>query len=56
MYPLLNETTTGLCYLAIRGGMIMGSLIIGRVLDWEYQTFQKRAESHTYHGAGVDHC
>jgi hypothetical protein len=44
-YPFLNETKIGLCYLAIGGGMTMASLIIGRVLDWEYQTFRKRAET-----------
>ena len=43
-YPFLNETTIGLCYLAIGGGMVMGTLIMGPVLDWEYQTFRKRAE------------
>ena len=44
-YPFLNETKIGLCYLAIGGGMIMASSIMGRVLDWEYQTFKKRAET-----------
>ena len=44
-YTFLNETTIGLCYLAIGGGMIMATLTMGRVLDWEYQTFRKEAES-----------
>ena len=44
-YPFLNETEIGLCYLAIGGGMIMATSIMGRVLDWEYQTFRKRAET-----------
>ena len=44
-YPLLDETKIGLCYLSIGGGMAMASLIMGRVLDWEYQTFKKRAET-----------
>ena len=43
-YPFLNETKIGLCYLAIGGGMIAGSSILGRVLDWEYRTFRRRAE------------
>ena len=43
-YPFLNETKIGLCYLAIGGGMFTASSIMGRVLDWEYQTFRKRAE------------
>ena len=41
----LNETKIGLCYLAIGGGTIMATSIMGRVLDWEYQTFRKRAET-----------
>ena len=44
-YTFLNETEIGLCYLAIGGGMIMATSIMGRVLDWEYQTFRKRAET-----------
>ena len=44
-YPFLNETKIGLCYLAIGGGMATASSIMGRVLDWEYQTFRKRAET-----------
>ena len=43
-YPFLDETKIGLCYLAIGGGMSLATLIMGRVLDWEYQTFRKRAE------------
>ena len=43
-YPFLDETKIGLCYLAIGGGMIISTPIMGRVLDWEYQTFRKRAE------------
>ena len=44
-YPFLNESKIGLCYLATGGGMFMASSIMGRVLDWEYRTFRKRAES-----------
>ena len=44
-YPFLDETKIGLCYLAVGGGMAMASSIMGRVLDWEYQTFRKRAET-----------
>ena len=44
-YPSLNETTIGLCYLAIGGGMIVGSSITGRVLDMEYQRFKARAQA-----------
>jgi hypothetical protein len=44
-YPFLDETKIGLCYLAVGGGMIIGSSIMGRVLDWEYQTFRKKTET-----------
>ena len=43
-YSFLDETKIGLCYLAIGGGMSLATLIMGRVLDWEYQTFRRRAE------------
>ena len=43
-YPFLDESKIGLCYLALGGGMIIASFIMGRVLDWEYQTFRKKAE------------
>ena len=43
-YPFLDETKIGFCYLAIGGGMIVATPVMGRVLDWEYQTFRKRAE------------
>lgn len=39
-YPFLNETKIGLCFLAIGVGMIVGSSVTGRVLDWEYQTIK----------------
>ena len=44
-YPFLTETEIGLCYLAIGGGTAMASSIMGRVLDWEYQTFRRKAET-----------
>ena len=46
-YPCLNETTIGLCYLAAGGGMFMATSIMGCLLDWEYKTFRKRAETRT---------
>ncbi|KAF8167670.1 major facilitator superfamily domain-containing protein [Crassisporium funariophilum] len=42
VYPFLNETKIGLCFLAVGGGMIVGSSVIGRVLDWEYKTFKRK--------------
>ena len=44
-YPFLNETTIGLCFLSGGGGMAIGSFVTGRMLDWEYQTFKRRAVS-----------
>ncbi|KAJ3915068.1 hypothetical protein F5877DRAFT_6331, partial [Lentinula edodes] len=35
-YPQLGETEVGLCFLAIGGGMFLGSLTSGKVLDWEF--------------------
>lgn len=40
-YPFLNETTIGLCFLAIGGGMVIGSVVNGRFLDWEYRRIVK---------------
>ncbi|PCH33996.1 MFS general substrate transporter [Wolfiporia cocos MD-104 SS10] len=36
-YPYLTEIEIGLCFLAIGGGMLIGGLITGRVLDYEYR-------------------
>ncbi|KAF8349672.1 MFS general substrate transporter [Amanita rubescens] len=44
-YPFLNETTIGLCFLSSGGGMIVGSFTMGKMLDWEYQTFKRKAIS-----------
>ncbi|TFK36942.1 MFS general substrate transporter [Crucibulum laeve] len=41
-YPFLNETTIGLCFMAMGGGMAVGSSINGRVLDFEYQLIKKQ--------------
>ncbi|EKM49547.1 uncharacterized protein PHACADRAFT_214109 [Phanerochaete carnosa HHB-10118-sp] len=43
-YPYLSETTIGLCFLAIGGGMLAGSLVNGRVLDLEYRRVQRNLE------------
>ncbi|KAJ4486629.1 major facilitator superfamily domain-containing protein [Lentinula edodes] len=40
-YPQLGETEVGLCFLAIGGGMFLGSLTSGKVLDWEFGRIQK---------------
>ncbi|KAI0931697.1 hypothetical protein AcV5_004875 [Taiwanofungus camphoratus] len=36
-YMYLNETDIGLCFLAIGGGMLIGGVITGRLLDKEYR-------------------
>ncbi|EIN07876.1 hypothetical protein PUNSTDRAFT_135396 [Punctularia strigosozonata HHB-11173 SS5] len=36
-YPFLDETDLGLLFLAIGGGMIVGTATMGKVLDWEYR-------------------
>ncbi|EKM49555.1 uncharacterized protein PHACADRAFT_178975 [Phanerochaete carnosa HHB-10118-sp] len=43
-YPYLSETTIGLCFLAIGGGMLAGSWINGRVLDLEYRRVRRNLE------------
>ncbi|KAF9460102.1 major facilitator superfamily domain-containing protein [Collybia nuda] len=43
-YPFLNETTIGLCFLAIGGGMAIGSVVNGRFLDWEYRRITRTRE------------
>ncbi|PBK76751.1 MFS general substrate transporter, partial [Armillaria solidipes] len=35
-YPSLNQIQIGLCYLAMGGGLVFGSYVLGRVLDQEY--------------------
>ncbi|KAJ6515186.1 major facilitator superfamily domain-containing protein [Mycena vitilis] len=40
-YPQLNETELGLCFLTVGGGMSIGSLFCGRVLDWDYQRLRR---------------
>lgn len=43
-YPFLSETDIGLCFLAIGGGMTIGSMLTGRVLDREYRHFKQQAQ------------
>ncbi|KAJ7765089.1 MFS general substrate transporter [Mycena maculata] len=40
-YPSLNQTQLGLCFLAIGGGMLIGSATSGKILDWDYQRVKK---------------
>ncbi|KIJ61413.1 hypothetical protein HYDPIDRAFT_137722 [Hydnomerulius pinastri MD-312] len=54
MYPFLSETDLGLCYLATGGGMFLGSLINGKLLDHQYAAKKKQlvkeAEAHPEKG------
>ena len=40
-YPSLNQTEVGLCYLAIGGGMLIGTITNGKLLDREYQVIKR---------------
>ncbi|KAJ7502612.1 MFS general substrate transporter [Mycena galericulata] len=40
-YPQLNETELGLCFLTVGGGMIIGSLFSGKLLDLDYQKLRR---------------
>ncbi|GAW02375.1 MFS general substrate transporter [Lentinula edodes] len=41
IYPFLNDSTIGLCYLAIGFGTAAGSAGAGKVLDWDFQRMKK---------------
>ncbi|EXJ93799.1 hypothetical protein A1O1_02192 [Capronia coronata CBS 617.96] len=42
IYPYLSDTSIGLCYLASGGGMILGSTLTGKMLDWEYRRIREK--------------
>jgi predicted MFS family arabinose efflux permease len=42
-YPQLSETVLGLCYLPVGAGMILGSTMTGKMLDWEYARIKERS-------------
>ncbi|KAI0034181.1 MFS general substrate transporter [Vararia minispora EC-137] len=39
-YPFLNTTDIGLCFLAIGGGMVIGTVLNGKLLDRDYQVIR----------------
>ncbi|OHE90448.1 hypothetical protein CORC01_14260 [Colletotrichum orchidophilum] len=45
VYPWLSETALGLCYLPTGFGMIVGSTVTGKFLDWEYARIKKKVEA-----------
>ena len=51
-YPLLTETSIGLCFLGIGGGMAVGGWINGMYLDWEYKKVSRLFVKQTQRPAG----
>ncbi|TQN64674.1 Itaconate transport protein [Colletotrichum shisoi] len=45
VYPWLSETALGLCYLPTGFGLIVGSTLTGKILDWDYARIKKRVEA-----------
>ena len=41
-YPFLNETNIGLCFLANGGGMLVGGIVTGKLLDADYRRIKRR--------------
>lgn len=37
-YPHLTETDIGICYLASGGGLALGAIFSGKLMDWDYKT------------------
>ena len=44
-YAYLSETDIGLCFLALGGGLTIGSYSNGKLLDYQYKWMKKRFES-----------
>ncbi|KAJ7034033.1 MFS general substrate transporter [Mycena alexandri] len=51
-YPQLSETELGLCFLAIGGGMLIGSAGSGKLLDWDYQRVKRSILAETSEKSG----
>lgn len=43
-YPFLSEIEIGLCFLSIMGGGAIGTVLQGRVLDWQFRKVKKEWE------------
>ena len=41
-YPFLDQTDIGLCFLGIGGGMLVGGIVIGKLLDADYQRSKRK--------------
>jgi hypothetical protein len=42
IYPFLNQTQVGLCYLTVGVGSILGSVLSGKLLDWDFQQVKRK--------------
>ncbi|KZP25436.1 MFS general substrate transporter [Athelia psychrophila] len=51
-YPYLSESDIGLCFLAIGGGMVIGSATIGKLLDRDYASFKNKMVQKIEDGGG----
>lgn len=43
-YPFLSETEIGLCFLSIGGGGACGTVLQGKILDWQFTRVKKEYE------------
>ncbi|KAG1785279.1 major facilitator superfamily domain-containing protein [Suillus plorans] len=41
-YPHLTETDIGICYLASGGGLALGAVFSGKLMDWDYRTAKEQ--------------
>jgi multidrug resistance protein len=48
LYPSLSETALGLCYLPTGAGMILGSTLTGKMLDWQYASIKAKTSDETF--------
>ncbi|EMD39625.1 hypothetical protein CERSUDRAFT_63234 [Gelatoporia subvermispora B] len=42
VYPWLSEIEIGLCFLTIGGGMLIGGVVTGKLLDWDYERIKQK--------------
>ncbi|OCH86051.1 MFS general substrate transporter [Obba rivulosa] len=56
VYPSLNEIEIGLCFLSIGGGMLIGGVVTGKLLDWDYRRFKYRMTKRTASGDDAEKC
>ncbi|OCH87253.1 MFS general substrate transporter, partial [Obba rivulosa] len=54
VYPWLSETETGLCFLSIGGGMLMGGVVTGRLLDHDYKQIKQNLRDRAQNEIGTE--